>query len=138
KVMQKRGDERARDGPQRQPDEKRSAGLREPCRQNHDRHGADRGADHAVPSFAERSPKLWLTHNRRRGSGPKWIVELEPERDVEGKADRGPEPQTKEQRRTGGSDGIRQRCAPSSSRPSRRGPTLFVEGFGHRFVIPLA
>ena len=41
-----------------------------------------------------------LAHDCGRGSRPRRVAELEPERDVERKAHRSPQPQPEEQRRT--------------------------------------
>ena len=130
-IVQKRGDESACSAPQRQGDEEQGAVLREARGQNHDHHGADQGADHAVPPLAQRSPKMWLTDERGCGPGPKGIVELEPERDVEGKTDRGPKPQPKEQRGTRGPCRICQSCAQSSERPPPTGPARLAEDVSH-------
>ena len=99
-VAQQGGEESADTAPQRQDAEKGDAILRKAPGQHHDCHGAHHGADHAEPPFAQRSAKMRLTDDRRRRAGPKGIVELEPERDVERETDRSPEPQAKQQRRS--------------------------------------
>ena len=99
-VAQECGDECACGAPQRQGHEKGGAILRKAGGHHHDRHGADHGADHAEPALAQRRAEMRLTDDRRGGPGPERVVELEPERDVECQADRSPQPQTKEQRRT--------------------------------------
>ena len=48
-----------------------------------------------------------LAYDRRGRARPISVVELEPERDVEGETDRGPEPQPKQQRRSCGPRHIR-------------------------------
>src|SRR5262245_29145895 len=72
-----------------------------------------------------------LAYDRRRRTGPEGIVELEPEGDVEGKTDRGPKSQAKEQRRTRGLHSICQSRAVSSLPPARPGRTPFAGGLGH-------
>src|SRR5262245_42975622 len=49
-----------------------------------------------------------LAYDRCGGARPIGVVELEPERDVKGEADGGPQPQAKEQRWTRGPRGIQQ------------------------------
>jgi hypothetical protein len=71
-------------------------------------------ADHPEPSFAQRGPKLRLAHNRRGATRPIRAVELEPERDEQGKTHGGPQPNGKEQRR--GHRGKRIRQAPVESK----------------------
>jgi hypothetical protein len=82
--------------------------LREACGQYHDRCCADHGADHPEPSLAQRSPELRLTDGRRGGTGPKGVVEFEPERDEESETDGSPQPNAEEERFAGSGQRIRQ------------------------------
>ena len=97
KVAQHRGGESAKSAPQRQEPEKADRILRKGRGQHHDRDGADYGAYHAEPALTQRSPKLWLAYDCCGGTGPKRIVELEPECDVKRKADGSPQPEAKQQ-----------------------------------------
>jgi hypothetical protein len=54
-VPQDRGDEAARSAPDGKTHEETDAALREACRQDHDRHRSNHGADHAERGFAQRS-----------------------------------------------------------------------------------
>src|SRR5262249_32182978 len=65
-------------------------------------------ADHAEPALAQRCAEMRLAYDRCGGARPIGVVELEPERDVKGEADGGPQPQAKEQRWTRGPRGIQQ------------------------------
>ena len=116
-VAQQRGDEGAGGAPQRQADEKADAVLREARGQHDDRDRAHHGADHAEPALAQRGAEVRLADDRRRGAGPVRVVELEPERDVKGKADRGPQAQAEQQRRARGPQRVDQRRAPRVSCP---------------------
>ena len=87
RVAEYRGNESAPRSPQCQTREKSDAVLRETRCQHHDRHGAYHSADHAEPTFAQRSAELWLTNESRGCSGPVRIVELEPKRKIEREAD---------------------------------------------------
>ena len=84
----------------RQTEEKANSALRKAYRQHHDRHCADRRADHAEPALAQRGAEARLTDDRRRRAGPRRIVELEPKRDVQRQADSSPKAQTEENRRS--------------------------------------
>ncbi len=91
-VAEQGRDEDAETTPQCEEAEKRDTILRKARGQHHDHCGADHRADHTEPAFAQRSPKLRLTHHGCGGTGPKWIVEVEPKRNEKGEADGGPHP----------------------------------------------
>jgi hypothetical protein len=88
--VQHGGGEGADPSPHREKYEETDSILRKQRSQDNDHRGADRGADHSEPSFAQRSAELRLAHDRGGGPGPKRIVELEPEGDVERETDRSP------------------------------------------------
>jgi hypothetical protein len=85
-VAEHRSGESAESAPEGKKHQKGNAILRKARGQHHDHCGADRGADHPEPALAQRSSELGLAHNRRGGTGPKGIVELEPERNEESEA----------------------------------------------------
>ncbi len=87
KVAQQGGDESADAGPHGQKCEKADPILREQRSQCYDHRGADHCADHAEPALAQCGSKLRLAYDCRRGPSPERIVELQPERDVEGETD---------------------------------------------------
>src|SRR5205823_1454279 len=60
-----------------------------------------RRADHPEPALAQRGSELRQADDRRRGARPKWVVELQPERDIKRQRHRRPETQSEQQRRTG-------------------------------------
>jgi hypothetical protein len=68
--------------------------------QNHNGDATDYRADRAESSFAQRSSETRLDDYPRRSGGPIRVVELEPERGVQGEAHGRPQPQTEEDRRT--------------------------------------
>ncbi len=113
-VAQLRRDQGAAGAPQRQADQEGAAVLGERRRQQHDRRRTHQGADHAEPSLAQRRAETRLAHQGGGGAGPEGVVELEPERDVEGKADGRPHAQPEQQERPGGAR--RQRGLPSGDR----------------------
>jgi hypothetical protein len=66
--------------------------LRETSDQNHAHHNADERTDHTEPALAQRRTiERGLTDDRRRGAGPKQIVEFES--DIERETHRSPQPQ---------------------------------------------
>jgi hypothetical protein len=89
-VAQQRRHERTGSAPQSEAHEVTKAVLGKARGQHHDHHSADHGADHAEPTLAQRRADARLTDDRRGCAGPIRVVELEPEGDVEGKADGGP------------------------------------------------
>ncbi len=84
------------------PEQEADAALREGRGESNDRDRADEGADQPERCLAQRRPEARLGDDRRRRRGPVRFVELEPERDVEREAHRGPDAQSIEQRLTGG------------------------------------
>src|SRR4029077_12253749 len=113
------GNKRADRTPERQAYEKTDAVLRETRRQHYDRDRAYQGADHAKPSLAKRRAEKRLAHQRGGRAGPRSVVELQPERDVESKTDGGPQSQTEQHRRAGGPRSVHQNPLPSANRPPR-------------------
>jgi hypothetical protein len=105
-VVQHGGGEGANPSPHREKYEETDSILRKQRSQDNDHRGADDGADHSEPSFAQRRAELRLAHDRRGGPGPKRVVELEPKGDVERETYRGPQAQCIQKRWAGGRRGI--------------------------------
>src|ERR1700691_1534737 len=96
-IAQQRGDQSTSGAPQGKGKKECSAVLNEAGCQYHDDRRAHHGADHPVPSLAERCAQARLTDNPRGGSRPIRAVNLEPESDVERKTDGRRQSQAKDQ-----------------------------------------
>src|SRR5216683_2276092 len=103
------------------------ATLREACRQDHDRHRSNHGADHAERGFAQRSAETGLTDDRRGSTGPVRIVEFEPKRDIECEGYGCPNAQSEQQRWADGAQRAHNPPSGRSAGPSRiHGPKSSV------------
>ncbi len=89
-VAQVRGEEPADRAPQSQTQQKSGAVLRKAGGQDDDCHGADHRADQSERGLAQGGAETGLTDDRGGRCRPVRVVELQPERNVECQADRGP------------------------------------------------
>ena len=110
-IAQERRDEGGGRAPERKSDEEGHPILAKEGGKDHDGDGADHGSDHSEHRFAQRRAEHWLADQRGRRRSPGGLAQFKREGDIEGDADRGPQPQAEKERGRRGAQPFRERSA---------------------------